>query len=74
MSRGGAGVRRKRSFATALKEAEEGARGDGPSECASRRASAMAARPPEGPGCIHLDGTGEREQVKVESPVLGRER
>eukprot|EP00965_Chrysotila_dentata_P218957 6190858-Pleurochrysis_carterae.AAC.1 len=39
---------------TVLKAAEEGAfggGGDGPSEFASRRASAMAARPPEGPGC-----------------------
>eukprot|EP00965_Chrysotila_dentata_P088917 2935290-Pleurochrysis_carterae.AAC.3 len=42
-----------RALATAQKEAEEGAvggGGDGPSECASRRASAIAARLLEGPG------------------------
>eukprot|EP00965_Chrysotila_dentata_P176764 5838149-Pleurochrysis_carterae.AAC.2 len=64
-----------RSLAAARKEAEEGAvggGGDGPRECASRRASAIAARLLEGPGC--LDVTGKPELVEVENPVLGHER
>eukprot|EP00965_Chrysotila_dentata_P128922 4262478-Pleurochrysis_carterae.AAC.7 len=72
VDRCGAGARRKRSLATgAIKEVEVGAvRGGGYGECVSRSASAIAARPPEGPGCTSTS-PARRSKSKLKAPCTG---